>query len=68
MAHVSIKMDDMPMEVVKILISLRADIHTLMAGFALFSVLADKCRASAVTVTDASVRDGYLKERLMKND
>ena len=42
--------------------------HTLMAGFALFSVLADKCRASAVTVTDASVRDGYLKERLMKND
>ena len=42
--------------------------HTLMAGFALFSVLADKCRASAITVTDASVRDGYLKERLMKND
>lgn len=42
--------------------------HTLMAGFALFSVLADKCKAVSVTVTDASVRDGYLKERLVKND
>lgn len=42
--------------------------HTLMAGFALFDALAQKCLATELTVTDASVRDGYLKERLLKND
>jgi len=40
--------------------------HTLMTGFAVFSVLAEKCGAAYLTVTDASVRDGYLKERLEK--
>ena len=40
--------------------------HTLMAGFAVFDVLAEKCGAQYLTVTDASVRDGYLKERLTK--
>ena len=40
--------------------------HTLMAGFALFDTLAQKCLATELTVTDASVRDGYLKERLLK--
>lgn len=38
--------------------------HTLMAGFAVFDVLAENCGATHLNVTDASVRDGYLKERL----
>lgn len=39
--------------------------HTLMTGLAVFTVLAEKCSAKKLIVTDASVRDGYLKERLI---
>lgn len=38
--------------------------HTICTGIALFLTVADKTGAKEFVVTDASVRDGYLKERI----
>ena len=38
--------------------------HTICTGLALFLTVAQKTGALELTVTDASVRDGYLEERL----